>query len=99
MFREAMENGFIRATDHTILMIGFAGNGKTCTACLLQDRDPPEERTSTSCAEAPVRTVATSRTEDIDNKWRPVQRSDLSQMVAERSLALQQGKTKKATSN
>ena len=95
LFRKAMENGYVRATDHTILMIGFAGNGKTSSMCLLINKDPPKERTSTPCAEAPVRTVATSRTENINNEWHLVQRSDLSQMVAERSLALKQGKTEK----
>lgn len=54
-----MKKGFILTTNHSVLLAGVAGGGKTHTMHLFLNRDPPEERTSTLSVERPVRTTRT----------------------------------------
>lgn len=82
-----MEKGHILTTNHNILFIGFSGSGKTHTMCLMQGKPPPQERSSTPCAERPVRAVTTSRAKDEGNVWRPVSQVEHSHIVVEAAVA------------
>ena len=49
-----MEAGSVSVSMINALILGEAGVGKTSTKCILFNEDPPQVRTSTPLAEAPI---------------------------------------------
>ena len=74
----------MHTTNHNIVLLGIAGGGKTHTMCLLLGKDPPKERTSTICAERPVRTVHGKQEE---GRWVKVSPKVQMRMVANTAKA------------
>ena len=80
-----MENGIIRTTNHNIVFMGITGGGKTHTMCLLLEKDPPKERTSTPCAERPIQTTHAKQGE---GRWVQVSPVAKLRMIAKAAKAL-----------
>ena len=64
-------------------MVGTPGVGKTCLKCLLMGRQPPNVRTSTICAEHPIkiRSVSLSQFQKLRGKWTEVSSDKLLPMI------------------
>ena len=64
-------------------MVGTSGVGKTCLKCLLMGRNPPDARTSTICAEHPIKTrsVSSSQFQKLRGKWKEVSTDKLLPMI------------------
>ena len=69
---------------------GLPGVGKTHLKFLLLDQEPPHLRTSTNCAETPVRieirSVTGTRVKTIGGRWQDVDDEDMFDVVAEMIL-------------
>ena len=52
---EAMQAGFVGVIIIVCVVLGQPGVGKTCIKYLLLDQRPPDLRSSTICAETPLR--------------------------------------------
>ena len=65
-------------------MVGSPGVGKTCLKCLLMGRKSPDARTSTICAEHPlkIRSVSLSQFQTLRGKWKEVSSDKLLPMIA-----------------
>ena len=65
------------------LMVGTPGVGKTCLKCLLMGRKPPDARTSTTCAEHPIkiRSVSSSQFQKLRGKWKEMSSDKLLPMI------------------
>ena len=50
-----MHHGRVESKVTKVLITGIAGSGKTCTKCAILEEPPPPVRTSTPCAESPLR--------------------------------------------
>ena len=76
---EAMKYGFVNVSVVKVVIVGTAGVGKTCLYYLLLSKRPPkpEHRTSTECAQRPVRVMQVG---GKDGKWEEV---DLKEVLAE----------------
>ena len=76
---EAMKYGFVNVSVVKVVIVGTAGVGKTCLYYLLLSKRPPkpEDRTSTECAQRPVRVMQVG---GKDGKWEEV---DLKEVLAE----------------
>ena len=64
-------------------MVGTSGVGKTCLKCLLMGLNPPDARTSTICAEHPIkiRLVSSSQIQKLRGKWKEVSTDKLLPMI------------------
>ena len=64
-------------------MVGSSGVGKTCLKCLLMGRKPPDARSSTICAEHPIkiRSVSSSQFQKLHGKWKEVSSDKLLPMI------------------
>ena len=65
-------------------MVGSPGVGKTCLKCLLMERKLPDARTSTICAEHPIkiRSISLSQFQTLCGKWKEVSSNKLLPMIA-----------------
>ena len=87
---EALQHGFVTVVMLLCIVQGLPGVGKTHLKFLLLDQEPPHLRTSTNCAEAPVRieigTVTGTRIKTIGGRWQVVDDEDMFDVVAEMIL-------------
>ena len=64
--------------------------GKTNLKCLLLDQDPPQWRTSTNCAEAPIRieirNVTGTKVQTTGGRWHDVDNEGMFDVIAEMIL-------------
>ena len=67
-------------------ILGMPGVGKTNLKCLLLDQDPPQQRTSTNCAEAPVRieirNVTGTKVQTTGGRWHDVDNEGMFDVIA-----------------
>ena len=72
------------------IFLGMPGVGKTHLKFLLLDQEPPHLRTSTNCAEAPVRieirTITGTRVQTIGGRWQGVVEEEMFDVVGEMIL-------------
>ena len=72
------------------ILVGLPGVGKTHLKFLLLNEQPPYLRTSTNCAEAPVRieirTITGTRLQTIGGRWQEVGDTEMFDVVAEMIL-------------
>ena len=87
---EALQRGFVTVVMLLCIVQGLPGVGKTQLKFLLLDQEPPHLRTSTNCAEAPVRieigTVTGTRVKTIGGRWQVVDDEGMFDVVAEMIL-------------
>ena len=87
---EALKDGFIEVTIVVCIVLGQPGVGKTHLKYLLLDRRPPHLRSSTICAETPVRveirTVSGTKVQNIRGQWKEVTDEDMLDIVAKMIL-------------
>ena len=62
-----MKHGYVLSRNTTVLFLGAAGSGKTCSKHVLMNELPPKERHSTPIAERPVKVY--KMLTDKDFKW------------------------------
>ena len=76
------------------VLLGLPGVGKTHLKFLLLNKQPPCLRTSTNCAEAPIRieirTVTGTRLQKVGGNWKEVGDRDMFDVVAEMILGAEQ---------
>lgn len=67
-------------------LLGLPGVGKTHLKLLLLEKPPPHLRSSTNCAEAPIRieirTISGTRVKMVEGKWKEVDDEDMLDVVA-----------------
>ena len=80
---DALKQGYILPKNFIALLVGTPGVGKTCLKCLLMGRKPPDVRTSTICAEHPIkiRSVSSSLFQKLRGKWKEVSSDKLLPMI------------------
>ena len=83
---EAMMAGFVGVTIVVCLVLGPPGVGKTCIKYLLLDQRPPHLRSSTICAETPVRIeikrMSEARIQTLKGNWKEVKGEEMLDTVA-----------------
>ena len=75
-----MNHGYVDVRLVKVLVVGPAGVGKTSLLHLLLDKDPPEARSSTGCAEQAIRVV---RIENNSGTWSEISTKEFKEMIAE----------------
>ena len=87
---EALKDGYVEVIIIVCIVLGLPGVGKTHLKFLLLDQRPPHLRTSTICAETPVRieirTVTGTRVQTIEGKWSEIDNKEMFDVVAEMIL-------------
>ena len=87
---EAMQAGFIGVTIIVCIVLGQAGVGKTCVKYLLLDQRPPHLRSSTICAEAPLRIeikrISETKIQSLKGNWKEVNSEDMLDIIAKMIL-------------
>ena len=87
---EALKDGFVKVVMFLCILVGLPGVGKTHLKFLLLIEQPPYLRTSTNCAEAPVRieirTITGTRLQTIGGRWQEVGDTEMFEVVAEMIL-------------
>ncbi|CAI7994901.1 hypothetical protein GBAR_LOCUS1570 [Geodia barretti] len=78
--KEAMKQGFVVTTLVKVLVVGPAGVGKTCLLYLLLSKDPPDQRTSTGCAERSIRVIRIGKE---SGEWSEIPTEEFEEMIAE----------------
>ena len=80
---DALKQGYVLLKNFIALMVGTSGVGKTCLKCLLMGLNPPDARTSTICAEHPIkiRSVSSSQIQKLRGKWKEVSTDKLLPMI------------------
>ena len=80
---DALKQGYVLLKNFIALMVGTSGVGKTCLKCLLMGLNPPDARTSTVCAEHPIkiRSVSSSQIQKLRGKWKEVSTDKLLPMI------------------
>ena len=63
-----------------VLVVGPAGVGKTCLLYLLLSKDPPDQRTSTGCAERSIRVIRIGKE---SGEWSEIPTKEFEEMIAE----------------
>ena len=90
LLNEALKDGFVEIIIVVCIVLGQPGVGKTHLKYLLLDRRPPHLRTSTICAETPVRveirTVSGTKVQNIQGQWKEVSDEDMLDIVAKMIL-------------
>ena len=97
IMEEAMKDGKVKAKNYVILILGFAGTGKTHVLYLLLGEPPPQLRVSTPPVQSPVRAVSMTKACTSGKMWKRVNRDDEIRMVAELAGSLSDGPVRKAT--
>ena len=87
---EALKDGFVKVVMFLCILLGLPGVGKTHLKFLLLNEQPPYLRTSTNCAEAPIRieirTITGTRLQTIGGRWQEVGDTEMFDVVAEMIL-------------
>ena len=87
---EALKDGFVEVIIVVCIVLGQPGVGKTHLKYLLLDRRPPHLRSSTICAETPVRveirTVSGTTIQNTRGQWKEVSDDDMIDIVAKMIL-------------
>ena len=87
---KTLKDGFVKLVICICIVLGLPGVGKTHLKFLLLDQDPPHLRTSTHCAESPVRieikTITGTKMQTIGEKWHDVEDDEMFDIVAEMIL-------------
>ena len=90
LLNEALKDGYVEVVIIVCIVLGLPGVGKTHLKFLLLDQRPPHLRTSTICAETPVRieirTITGTRMQTIEGKWSEIDNEDMFDVVAEMIL-------------
>ena len=83
---EALKEGFVEVAVLVCIVLGLPGVGKTHLKFLLLDKLPPSLRTSTICAETPIRieirTISGTKIQNIEGKWNEVDDEGMIDVVA-----------------
>ena len=82
-----MKDGRVKAKNYVILILGFAGTGKTHVLYLLLGEPPSQLRVSTPPVQSPVRAVSLTKACISGKIWKRMNRDDEIRMVAEHALA------------
>ena len=86
-FDDAMKAGYVTVNMVNALMLGMAGVGKTSFKHILLGLQPPEVRSSTPLADAPIlihiRDVSGVKVQAGESGWKPVEGEDLQKIVAD----------------
>lgn len=94
LLAEALKEGFIRLMIMVCAIVGLAGVGKTHLKLLLLEEPPPHLRSSTICAESPVRieirNISRIRIQNVQGKWKEVGDEGMMDFVA-RMILLKEG--------
>ena len=75
-----MKDGYVVTTLVKVLVVGPAGVGKTCLLYLLLSKDPPDQRTSTGCAERSIRVIRIGKE---SGEWSEIPTKEFEEMIAE----------------
>ena len=75
-----MKQGYVNVTLVKVIVEGPAGVGKTCLMYLLLSKSPPEERTSTGCAERAIRVIRVGKE---GGEWSEISTKQFQEMIAE----------------
>ena len=93
LLNDALKEGYAEVIIALLVILGQPGVGKTHTKYLLLDRRPPGLRSSTICAEMPVRveirTVSGSRISNIGGQWKDVNDEQMLDIIAKMILLLE----------
>ena len=83
---EAMKAGFVEVIIIVCVVLGQPGVGKTCIKYLLLDQRPPHLRSSTICAETPLRIeikrMSEARIQTLKGNWKEVKGEEMLEIVA-----------------
>ncbi len=89
---EALKEGFVEVAVLVCIVLGLPGVGKTHLKFLLLDKLPPSLRTSTICAETPIRieirTISGTKIQNIEGKWNEVDDEGMIDIVARMILTV-----------
>ena len=90
---DALKEGFAEVVIVVCIIVGQPGVGKTHVKYLLLDKRPPHLRSSTICAETPVRievrSVSGSRVQNIRGNWKEVSDEEMLDIVARMILQVE----------
>ena len=90
---DALKEGFAEVMIVVCIIVGQPGVGKTHLKYLLLDKRPPHLRSSTICAETPVRieirSVSGSRVQNIRGNWKEVSDEEMLDIVARMILQVE----------
>ena len=99
---EAMKAGFVGVTIIVCVVLGQPGVGKTCIKYLLLDQRPPHLRSSTICAETPLRIeikrMSEARIQTLKGNWKEVKGEEMLDTVARMILLAEWDTSRKGTS-
>ena len=91
---EAMKAGFVEVVIIVCVVLGQPGVGKTCIKYLLLDQRPPHLRSSTICAETPLRIeikqMSEARIQTLKGNWKEVKGEEMLEIVARMILLAEQ---------
>ena len=91
---DAMKAGFIGVTIIVCVVLGQPGVGKTCIKYLLLDQRPPHLRSSTICAETPLRIeikrMSEARIQTLKGSWKEVKGEEMLETVAKMIILAEQ---------
>ena len=100
LLSEALKAGYVRVITLVCIILGLPGVGKTLLKNLLLSKPPvpPALRSSTPCAEAPirieVRTVSGMRVRNEQGKWKEVDDDGMLDVIATMILSVEPDQTK-----
>ena len=99
LLSEALKAGYVRVITLVCIILGLPGVGRTLLKNLLLSKPPvpPALRSSTICAEAPirieVRTVSGTRVRNEQGKWKEVDDDRMLDVVATMILSVEPDQT------
>ena len=100
LLNDALKDGFVEVVIVVCIILGQPGVGKTHVKYLLLDKRPPHLRSSTICAETPVRvevrTVSGIRMQNIRGNWKEVSDEEMLDIIARMILAAEPELSKKS---
>ena len=89
-----MQAGFVGVTIIICVILGQAGVGKTCVKYLLLDQQPPHLRSSTICAETPLRIeikrMSAARIQSLKGNWKEIKGEEMIDIAAKMILLAEQ---------
>ena len=96
---EAMKAGFVEVVIIVCVVLGQPGVGKTCIKYLLLDQRPPHLRSSTICAETPLRIeikrMSEARIQTLKGNWKEVKGEEMLDIMARMILLAERDTVKK----
>ena len=100
---DAMKAGFVGVTIIVCVVLGPPGVGKTCIKYLLLDQRPPCLRSSTICAETPLRIeikrMSEARIQTLEGNWKEVKGDGMLDTVARMILLAEQDTSSKVNAS